>query len=77
MASLVDPVVNVGNNGGSQTFLIFGDTDGNDHFMVSNIRIGPGIEITTADSPEAHQSSDPLCWYRLIFGTYVEQQYHF
>lgn len=66
MASLVDPVVNVGNNGGSGTFIVFGDTDGNDHFMVSNIRIGPGIEITTADSPEAHQSSDPVSWYRLI-----------
>lgn len=69
MASLVDPVVNVGNNGGSGTFIVFGDTDGNDHFMVSNIRIGPGIEITTADSPEAHQSSDPLSWYRLIVGS--------
>jgi hypothetical protein len=69
MASLVDPVVNVGNNGGSGIFITFGDTDGNNHYMVSNIRIGPGIEITTADSPEAHQSSDPLCWYRLIFSS--------
>ncbi|HEY3457547.1 MAG TPA: hypothetical protein VGK64_23400 [Bryobacteraceae bacterium] len=67
MASLVDPVVNVGNSGGSGTFISFGDTDGNNHYMVSNIRIGPGIEITTADSPEAHQSSDPLPWFRLIF----------
>jgi hypothetical protein len=69
MASLVDPVVNVGNNGGSGTFLMFGDTDGNDQYMVSNIRIGPGIEITTADNPEAHQSSDPLVWYRMIFSS--------
>jgi len=69
MASLVDPVTNVGNNGGSGTFISFGDADGNDHLMVSNIRIGPGIEITTADSPEAHQSSDPLVWFRLIFSS--------
>jgi len=67
MASLVDPVVNVGNNGGTANFITFGDRDGNNHYMVSNIRIGPGIEITTADSPEAHQSSDPLPWFRLIF----------
>ena len=66
MASLVDPLTNLGNNGGSGTFIAFGDLDGNDHLMVSNIRIGPGIEITTADSPEAHQSSDPLVWFRLI-----------
>jgi hypothetical protein len=69
MASLVDPVVNVGNNGGAANFITFGDLDGNNHYMVSNIRIGPGIEITTADSPEAHQSSDPLPWFRLIFSS--------
>jgi hypothetical protein len=66
MASLVDPLTNLGNNGGAGNFITFGDSDGNDHLMVSNIRIGPGIEVTTADSPEAHQSSDPLSWFRLI-----------
>jgi hypothetical protein len=64
MASLVNPVSNLSNT--FSRFLLFGDVDGNDQFMSSNIRIGPGIEITTADSPEAHQSSDPQTWRALI-----------
>jgi hypothetical protein len=67
MASFIDPLVNVGQNNRPNYFMLFGDTDSNLERLVSNIRIGPGIEITTADSPEAHQSSDPLSWYTIFF----------
>jgi hypothetical protein len=66
MASFVSPVSNVGVLGFTSTLLMFGADDGNYENMTSSIRIGPGIEVTTADSPEAHTSSDPLTWYNLI-----------
>ncbi len=70
MASLVDPLVNLGPCGApspaSADFIVFGDPDENFERPVGNIRIGPGIEITTVDSPEAHQSSDPVCWGRVL-----------
>jgi hypothetical protein len=66
MASFVSPVSNVGVLGFTSTLLMFGGDDGNYENMTSSIRIGPGIEVTTADSPEAHTASDPLTWYNLI-----------
>jgi hypothetical protein len=66
MASFVSPVTNVGVLGFTSTLLMFGANDGNYENMTSSIRIGPGIEVTTADSPEAHTASDPLTWYNLI-----------
>ncbi|HMF75116.1 MAG TPA: fibronectin type III domain-containing protein [Bryobacteraceae bacterium] len=66
MASFVSPVSNVGVLGFTSTVLMFGSNDGNYENMTSSIRIGPGIEVTTADSPEAHTASDPLTWYNLI-----------
>ena len=65
MASLVDPVSNLGINNGSATFLVLGNTDGNNQWLVSKIRF-VGLEITTTDSTEAHTSSDPLPWFVLI-----------
>jgi hypothetical protein len=66
MASFVSPVSNLGVLSFASTLLMFGNEDGNYENMTSSIRIGPGIEITTADSPEAHSASDPLTWYNLI-----------
>ena len=65
MARLVDPTGDL--NGGGGNFLTLGDVDGNYQFMVSNVRLGPGLEITTADSADAHQSSDPFAWSHIIF----------
>jgi hypothetical protein len=50
-ATLVDPVVNVGINAGTYTFISHGDLDGNAHPMVGNIHWGPGIELTNAIDP--------------------------
>lgn len=66
MASFVSPLSNLGVLNFTSTVLMFGNDDGNYENMVSCIRIGPGIEVTTADSPEAHTASDPLTWFNLI-----------
>ncbi|HMF77565.1 MAG TPA: hypothetical protein VK604_18045 [Bryobacteraceae bacterium] len=70
MASFVDPVTNLASCGSpspaSAAFIVFGDSDDNYERPIGNIRIGPGIQITTVDSIEAHQSSDPVCWGRIL-----------
>lgn len=66
LSGFIDPVVNVGSNDAAHSFFVFGSADPGFEPLISNIRIGPGIEITTADSPEAHTSSDPDAWFNLI-----------
>lgn len=65
-AGFIDPVANFGNSGQTGQFITFGPQDPNPEPLISNIYIGPGIEITTADAPEAHTSVDPDSWFNLI-----------
>lgn len=65
MASLVDPLVNWGNDGFAHSFLNLGSTDGNETYLISKVRF-VGLEITTEDAAGAHTSSDPYAWFMLI-----------
>lgn len=68
MASFVDPVANISNNPACAAcdFMVFGDPDANVERPVGNIRIGPGIEITTADYATSVHTSDPRYWNNVI-----------
>lgn len=57
--------LNVAGPGGA--VVVMGDSDGNYEAMISHIRIGPGLEITHVDSPEAHTSSDPQPFHAMIY----------
>jgi hypothetical protein len=67
MGIIQSAIGNLGVLGPGGAVISMGSNDGNYELMISNIRIGPGIEITTVDSPEAHTSSDPTPWYTFVY----------
>ncbi|HEY1946691.1 MAG TPA: choice-of-anchor D domain-containing protein [Bryobacteraceae bacterium] len=67
MGIIQSAIGNLGVVGPAGAIVTMGSNDGNYELMISNIRIGPGIEITSVDSPEAHTSSDPTPWYTFVF----------
>jgi hypothetical protein len=67
MAIIQSALTNFGVVGPAGAAISMGSNDGNFETMTSNIRIGPGIEITTVDAPEVHTSSDPTPWYTFVY----------
>lgn len=63
LANITSQLINLNNRGAGGTLMTFTNNDGNNEFMISDITIGPGIRINHVDSPESHQTSDPLPWW--------------
>lgn len=64
MAKWIDPVANISNAfaSPSKQFISVNDTDDNYERIYGAVRIGPCIEITTADYATSVRSSDPWFW---------------
>lgn len=68
MATFLDPAANVTTvyPASNKDFIVFGDPDANFETPIGNFRLGPGIEITTADYNGSVHSSDPAGYSNIL-----------
>lgn len=65
MATWATPLSNLGTDNFANSLLVVNNHDGGNSFLISKIRF-VGLELTTPDSAEAHTTSDPKVWFKLI-----------